>query len=297
VETKLRQLKIWAGLVVVISLAIVLLAPSPVMPALACEVGNSSTLLTTDDFSSVPAPLVDQANQLSAELFGDDQEKRHNFTGQLLATYLAARDKDVVIFFNAGGWGWDSVLDSPGWTTIIDGLETELASLGYTTLVVDHKRTSPTLNGCISELMMATNVYPQKFRDLAARVEFLTGNIPQLSIILAGESNGSGMCENTMALLADNQQVYSIQMGPPFWEVSSNSERSLVLRSNGEISDSFSQGHIFTIIRANLEAMFGISQKNPGHILFYIGAPGHFYSWQQSEVHSQVTEFLRKHWS
>jgi hypothetical protein len=297
VETKLRQIKIEAGLIVAISLAIVLLAPSPVMPATAYEVGSSSTPLTTEDFSSVPQSLVDQANQLAVELFGDYQEKRHNFTSQLLATYLAAKDKDVIIFFNAGGWGWDSVLDSPGWATVIDGMKAELASLGYTTLVVDHKRTSPTLNGCISELMVAAGLYPPKARDLAARVEFLTGNLPQLRVILAGESNGSEMCEGAMGLLPDNQRVYSIQLGPPFWEESTVSERSLVLRSNGDVPDSFSQGGVLTIIRANLEAMFGISQKNPGHIFFYIGAPGHFYSWQYTEVRSQVTEFLRNIWS
>ena len=259
-ENKLRQLKIGAGLIVAISLAIVLLAPSPVTPAIACEVGSSSTPLTTEDFSSVPQSLVDQADQLSVELFGDYPKKRHDFTSQLLATYLAARDKDVVIFFNAGGWGWDSVLDSPGWTTIIDGIEAELAGLGYTTLMVDHKRTNPTLNGCISELMVAAGLYPQKARDLAARVEFLTGNLPQLSVILAGESNGSGMNEGVMALMADNQQVYSIQLGPPFWEESTVSERSLVLRSNGDTPDSFSQGKVFKLLSSQKPRE--LSQRN-----------------------------------
>jgi hypothetical protein len=95
-----------------------------------------------------------------------------------------------------------------------------------------------------------------------------------------------------MQILKDNPQVYCIQLGPPFWNNSSISDRILILRSNGLIPDAFSQGDIITIIRSNLEALFGISQEYHGHILFYVGAPGHDYRWQYDGVRLKILEFI-----
>jgi hypothetical protein len=100
-----------------------------------------------------------------------------------------------------------------------------------------------------------------------------------------------------MRLLKDNRQVYSIQLGPPFWNDSIVPDRSLILRGNGTTPDTFSSGDIITIIRSNLEAIFGISQQYPGNILFYIGAPGHDYSWEYEEVRSRITDFLNNNFS
>jgi hypothetical protein len=106
-----------------------------------------------------------------------------------------------------------------------------------------------------------------------------------------------------MRILEDNQQVYSIQLGPPAWIGSADSDRSLVMRSNGAVPDAFSQGDLPTLIRANLEALFGIYQGSPGKILLYIGAPGHDYQWEYEDedgrgytVRSQVINFLEQHW-
>ena len=299
---KVRRLKIGVTLTVAISLAIVLLAPSPVVPATASEVGTGGIPLSIQDFSAVPQPMFEDADRLATELFGNDQEKGHDFISQLLATYLAAKDKDVVIIFNSGGFGWTPIEEIPEGQVFVTGIESELANLGYSALLLNHFRTAETLNGCLGELILATGLYPSKARDLAARVEFLTKHIPGISVILTGQSNGAGICESVMRILKDNTQVYSIQLGPPFWEDTIELDRSLVLRSNGVFPDSFSQGDIFAIIRANIEALFGISQENQGHILLYIGAPGHDYRWEYKEddrgytVRSQVINFLEQHW-
>jgi len=296
---KVRRLKIGVTLTVAISLAIVLLAPSPVVPATASEVGTGGIPLAVSPSLVEDAALVEDATELAAELFGNDQVKGHDFISQLLATYLAAKDKDVVIIFNSGGFGWTPIEEIPEGQVFVTGIESELANLGYSALLLNHFRTAETLNGCLGELILATGLYPSKARDLAARVEFLTKHIPGISVILTGQSNGAGICEGVMRILKDNTQVYSIQLGPPFWEDTIELDRSLVLRSNGAFPDSFSQGDILAIIRANIEALFGISQENPGHILLYIGAPGHDYRWEYPEedgrgytVRSQVINFL-----
>ena len=293
---KVRRLKIGVTLTVAIALAIVLLAPSPVVPAIASEVGTGGIPLSIQDFSAVPQPVFEDADRLATELFGNDQGKGHDFISQLLATYLAAKDKDVVIIFNSGGFGWTPIEETPEGQVFVTGIESELAALGYSCLLLNHFRTAETLNGYLNEFMAEAGLYPSKAKDLAARVEFLTDHIPGISIILAGQSNGAGICENVMRILEDNQQVYSIQLGPPFWNDTIELDRSLVLRSNGVVPDSFSQGDLFAIIRANIEALFGISQENPGHILLYIGAPGHDYQWKYETVRSQVINFLEQHW-
>ncbi len=294
---KAHRLKIGVTLTVAVSLAIVLLAPSPVVPAAAYEVGKGDVPLSINVSSFEPQSMVDDAAELAAELFGKDEAKCHDFISQLLAIYLAAKDKDVVIIVNSGGWGWSSIEEFPYGHDLVVGVDSELTRLGYSTLWLDHYRTAHSLNGCLSELMLAPGLYPSKAKDLALRVEFLTSHIPGIKVILAGISNGCTVCEGAMRILKDNQQVYSVQLGPPFWNNCLALDRSLILRSNGVVPDPFSQGNLFIIIRANIEAMFGISQENPGHILLYIGAPGHDYRWQHPEVRSQIIDFLDKNFA
>ena len=296
-SAKIRRLKIAVALIVAISLVIVLLAPSPVVPATTCRVDSGGVPLSIQDFSVVPQSLVDDASEAAAELFGNNQQKCRDFTSQLLATYLEARDKDVVVIFNPGGFGWTPIEETPEGQGFITGIESELTASGYSSLFLNHFRTASTLNECLSEFMAEAGLYPSKAKDLALRVEFLTDNIPGISVILTGHSNGTSICERVMRLLKDNRQVYSIQLGPPFWNDSIVPDRSLILRGNGATPDTFSSGDIITIIRSNLEAIFGISQQYPGNILFYIGAPGHDYSWEYEEVRSRITDFLNNNLS
>jgi len=292
--TQVRKLKIIVTLTVVLSLAIVILVPSLMVPAITSEAETGGTPLSIQDLSAVPQSIVDDAARLATELFGNDQRECHDFINQLLATYVVAKDKDIVMFFNSGGWGWTLIGDSPEAQSFVTGIESELASLGYTSLMLDHNRTDDTLNGRLSELMLAVGLYPMKAKDLASRVEFLTSHIPGIKVILTGASNGTLICESVMNILGDTTQVYSIQLGPPFWSNSIVSDRSLIMRSNGIVPDSFSQGDLFMIIRASLESLFGISHDDAGHILLHVGAPGHDYQWRYPQVRSQIISFLQQ---
>ncbi len=293
--TQINKVQIGVFLTVAISMVIVLCAPSTVVPAKASETGNGSTL-STDDFSGIPQKVIEDAAETAANLFGNDNEKCTDFTEQVLALYLEAKDVDVVVIVNSGGWGWSAIAESnekelsPG----IDGVLTEL---GNSTLWIDYFRTDHSLFGAMGEFMMALSAYPARAQELAARTEFLTNNLPDLKVILLGISNGCTICSGAMPILEDNEQVYSIQLGPPVWNNNSHMERVLLLRSNGTVPDSFSHGDMLTIIRANLEAAFGISQENAGNILLYIGAPGHDYNWKYEGLKTQITAFLTEYFS
>jgi hypothetical protein len=144
--------------------------------------------------------------------------------------------------------------------------------------------------------MSMVSLYPSKAKDLAGRAELLTKHIPDLRVIITGESNGAIIADSAMSILRDNPQVYSIQTGPPFWYKNNVLDRTLVLRGGGIIPDAFSRGDFFTIVVANLESLFGFlrPEGSSGNILFYVGAPGHEYWWQSPAVYSQITDFLQQ---
>ena len=293
----IRKLGILIALSAVLLLGAGLLALSYSNVGIVGGVGTGGVPLPVPDLSAVPQSVADDAAELATELFGDYQEKYDDFVNQLLTTYVEAKDKDFVLFFNSGGWGWNFLENSPSWRSIFAGIESELDSLGYTSLLLNYRRTDETLRGIIDEFVEVVTVYPSKAEDLAHRVQFLTEHIPDLKVIVTGESNGTVMSDSVMTILRDNPQVYSIQTGPPFWHKSVMLERTLVLDNNGITPDSFSQGDIATVVWASLKALLGLAppeEEEPGRILYFFRAPGHDYRWHYPEVYSKITEFLEK---
>ncbi|MFC1955843.1 hypothetical protein ACFLWZ_04870 [Chloroflexota bacterium] len=288
---KLGILVVWTA-VALLAVGLLVLSYSEV--GLATPVGNGGRILVDYNLSDVPQLVTEDAVELAEELFGDNQEKYVDFVDQLLASYMEAEDKDFVVLFNSGGWGWNLLDKTPGWHSILKGIESELDNLGYTAVLLNYRRTSETLWGCIEEFVEVTAKYPSKAEGLARRVEFITAHIPEVRIIIAGESNGTLISDSTMKLLQDNSQVYSIQTGIPFWHKPVMLERTLVVNSNGTAPDSFSDGDIPTMLRVNFGDWLGVSQseENPGTILSWLRAPGHDYSWQYPEVYSRIVEFL-----
>jgi hypothetical protein len=293
--SQVRKVQIGVVLIVAISMVIVLCAPSTVVPAKASEMGKNETL-EINDFTGIPQNVIEDAEQRAAALFGGNEVRQSNFTSQVLALYQEAKEIDVLVIVNSGGWGWSAIAESneKGLAPGIDGV---LTGLGNSTLWIDYFRTEKNFYGAIGEFMMALSTNPARAQELAARTAFLTDNLPDLKVILLGISNGCTICSGAMPLLAENKQVYSIQLGPPVWNNNSHLERVLLLRTNGTIPDSFSHGDLATIFRANLEAAFGISQEYEGDILLYIGAPGHDYDWKYDWLKLQISNFLSEYFN
>lgn len=291
---KISKRRIAAALAIVLPLLVVVLVLTASQVGVTSKIGSGGLPLSASDLSAVPQSVTEDATKLATELFGEGLEEYDDFVNQLLGTYLEAKDKDFVILFNSGGWGWNLVEASPGWWTIFAGIETELNSSGYTSLLLTHQRTVDSLQGRLDEIVEIFSGYSSKSEDLACRVEFLTTHIPDLRVILAGESTGAIISDQTMNILADNPDVYSIQTGPPFWHDNIMLDRTLVMTDNGLSPDAYSQGDFPTMIRANLRALFGLDKPNDksGTILRYILAPGHEYWWEYPEVYSEITTFL-----
>lgn len=293
-KRKLCRLGIGVTLAIIITLLIVALLPSEV--GVTCEIGTGGLPLSVYDLSAVPQSVAEDATNLATELFGDYQEKCNDFVSQLLTMYLEANDKDFVVIFNSGGWGGNLLETSLGWRSIFTGIESELASSGYTSLLLDYQRTVETLRGRLNELRERISGYPSKAKDLASRMEFLTNHNPDLRVILTGESTGTIICDRVMNILEDKPQVYSIQTGPPFRYENIVLARTLLLTNNGIVPDSYSDGDFWAVVWGNLEHWFGLSEPidDFGTVPHYVGAPGHDYWWQYPEVCSQITNFLEQ---
>lgn len=285
------------GLIILVAvplLAIVWLTIFNSEVGMAQDIGIQEPPLTECDYASVPQTVIDDAVELASELIGKGQDNIQNFTDQLVAMYTEVKDLDVIIIFNSGGMGWNLTQETPGWSSILDGITSQLESQGYNSMVLNYRRTSSGMTGCLKEFFEAATRYPHKAKDLAWRVEFLTDHLPNLRIIVAGESTGTVISDKTMDILKDKTQVYSIQTGTPFWHKPAALDRTLLMNSNGRGVDTFSYGNVPAMIWATVKGWFGLTSPddNPGNILSWLKAPGHDYSWQYPGVCSEVVDFL-----
>jgi hypothetical protein len=255
------------------------------------KVGIHEPVLAIPDFSVVPESVRDYAVRMAQNARDIARKQIKSYADELIGTYLAAMDKDIVIFFNSGGMGWNLTKDTPGWAGILKGIEDHMVTLGYAPLMLNYCRTGTGFLESAKEFIEAARRYPNKTRDLARRIIFLIDTLPRLKIIIAGESTGTVISEKTMRMLADRQNVYSIQTGMPFWHTPEVYERTLSMNDNGIRLDTFHYYQVRAILWATVKSWFGI-KDSPGTILSWLKAPGHDYNWQYPGVSSAVIGFL-----
>jgi hypothetical protein len=293
----LRKLGILLAFLVILLVGVLALAVSYIDIGLAEMVLEEEDVLPVLDLSQVPQSVIEDASSLARELYGDYQDEYNSFVYQLLNTYVEVKEKDCLLIFNPGGWGSTLLETSSAWYDISLGIRAELDELGYSSMVVDYRRTSKSIRGAMNEFVEIFREYPTKANNLASRVDFLTRNVPELKIIVAGESNGSVISDRVMAIMVNNPRVYSIQTGPPPWHRQNTLERTLLLNDNGVTPDSFARGDVAAVLWASIKALFGFSdpeEEDPGRILYFMRAPGHDYRWQHPTVYSEITQFLKQ---
>jgi hypothetical protein len=205
-----------------------------------------------------------------------------------------AQNADVIIIFNSGGWGDTPFEKAEDFAPIIEGIQETLEDLGYNSLVIPYKRTKNDFLGKIAGAKDFLNSFKSSSKILAEKIEFLTENLPDKKIIIAGLSAGGALVDETLGKVSPQIRVYAIAAGIPFWHNNFESENILLLDNNGK--DSLAKGDIKSLISALVKTPFKwiFSKLNGENLTFSqaLQAPGHEYSWSSPEVSSQIVTFL-----
>ncbi len=258
--------------------------------------------------------IEQQAWQAAAEVVGSSKKAQEQFVTEVLDLYSKAKDSDLIIFCNSGGWGnkpLSSDYQGQSWLT---GMTEKLTQLGYEPCVIDDIRTGNSLIEHLFEFKEDLTHYPSKAKVLAAKIDFLTQHNTDLKVIITGQSNGAAFTGEVANRLKDNPKVYSIQVGIPFWHRVHEVTRSLVIDNSGIGSDALTDRNLVAIIKSNWAKLFILN-----HVPFFtpvdwfisrsvlilasynfglgLHAPGHEYMWEYPGVGPVIEAFLVNNFS
>lgn len=259
------------------------------------------------------SPIEQQAWVVASQMAGSSKAAQEQFVSQLLALYYQVKDHNLVIFCAPGGWGkrpMETDVQAHSWLV---GIESVLTKLGYNYTEVEDIRTETGLPGTLYELKEQLTHYPSKGKELAAKIDFLTQNINGLKVIITGQSNGAGFAGEVINRLQANPNVFSIEVGIPFWHRMLHNSRSLIINENGIGPDTLTRKDIPDILKNNLVQLF-ILNKVPAFTPFdwvvtraflifgpynvlRLEAPGHVYMWDYPGVGPVIQAFLVQNFS
>jgi len=259
------------------------------------------------------SPIERQAWEVASQVAGSGEAAQEQFVGRLLDLYDRIKGHDLVIFCAPGGWGKRPMETDPQASTWLAGIESVLTGLGYNYVEVQDIRTESSLPGTLLELKEQLTHYPSKGKELAAKIDFLTQNISGLKVIITGQSNGAGFAGEVTNRLQANPNVYSVQVGIPFWHRVFHNSRSLIITENGIGPDTLTRKDIPQILKNNWVQLF-VMNKMPAFTPFdwlisrafmifgpynVLGmeAPGHDYFWDYPGVGPVIQAFLERNFS
>jgi hypothetical protein len=272
--------------------------------------GATSLGLSLESMSAIEQ----QAWQAAAEVVGSSKKAQEQFVTEVLDLYNKAKDSDLVILCNSGGWGnkpLSSDYQGQSWLT---GMMETLTQMGYEPCIIDDIRTGDSLIEHLFEFKEDLTDYPSKSKVLAAKIDFLTQNISNLKVIVTGQSNGAAFTGEVANRLKNNPKVYSIQVGIPFWHRVHEVARSLVIDNSGIGSDALADRDMVAIIKSNWGKLLILNHvpsftpvdwfiSRAALILtsykFGLGllAPGHEYMWEYPGVGPVIEAFLVNNFS
>ncbi len=249
----------------------------------------------TDDYSA----LEEEARHLAQQLFGNDIKKCASFTNRLLDICTRAQGKDFLLIHNPGGWGTTHTKYLLQWErSIVAGTSVTIERLGYTQTLIQYFRTGKGWRERMLDIKEGTHFFATKARVMAAELKFIAQHINNLKVILIGASQGAAFSNAVMRQLGELRQVYSLELGIPFFYRSRRviTARTIALDGNGLMPDALMEWNIPIILRTYLTAPFRwIKYKLQGKQMkftYCINVPGHDYNWDYPEVQRQVEDFL-----
>ena len=247
--------------------------------------------------------LQEEANHLAQQLFGNDSEKCTGFTKKLLDICIRAQGKDFLLIHNPGGWGSTLLEHCMRWErSIVEGVSNTLERLGYSWLLIQHFRSGNSWWAHMRDIKDQARFFltgeSYKMEVMAAELEFIIRHLSSIKVITIGVSQGAAFGNAVMQHLHGLHQVYSLELGMPFFYRSRRvvTERTLAIDSNGLMPDALMEWDIITIVKTFSAAPFRWIkyrlQGKPVKFTYCINIPGHDYNWDYPEVRQQIGEFL-----
>jgi pimeloyl-ACP methyl ester carboxylesterase len=208
-----------------------------------------------------------------------------------------AKDNDIVILFNSGGWGNTPAEKAVDFDSVIRGIQVTLNSWGHSSITVSYYRTVNSLSGKVAGLRDFFNSFRFSSAFLAREVEILAEKLPDKKIILVGLSAGGALVDKTYGLISKKSKnsVMAIAAGIPFWANNFSSGDILYLDNNGR--DKLVTGKVENLFAALIVSPLEwlaarISGQNVSLIAVRNQIIGHFYDW--SLTAPKIVPFLEK---
>jgi len=206
-----------------------------------------------------------------------------------------AKNSDIIIIFNSGGWGNTPFEKAEDFGPIVKEIQKTFNEWGYNSVVIPYSRTKDSFLGKIAGAKDFLNSFNSSSSILADEIEFLVQNLPDKKIVIAGLSAGGAFVTKTYEKVSERTKdsILAITAGTPFWIKSSDSENVLNLNNAGK--DSLAKGEIKTLLLSLLEPPLKwlyarISGENLSLSRLTNQFVGHTYNWDTTA--SEITSFL-----
>ncbi len=212
-----------------------------------------------------------------------------------------AKNSDIIIIFNSGGWGNTPLEKAEDFGPIIEEIQKTLNGWGYSSIVIPYNRTKDSFSGKMTGAKDFLNSFESSSSALAEEIEFLTEKLPGKKVVIAGLSAGGAFVTKTYEKIAEGAKdsILTITAGTPFWIKSPDSENILKLDNEGK--DSLAKGEIKTLFLSLFKSPFKwVSAKISGENLPFSRITnqfvGHIYDWDTAapEVISFLTRAIAK---
>lgn len=208
-----------------------------------------------------------------------------------------AKNSDVVIIFNSGGWGNTPLEKAEDFAPIIEGVQQTLEEWGYNSIVIPYNRTKDGFFGRISGAKDLLSSFDFSSKILAEKIDFLSENLPGKKIIVTGLSAGGAFTTKTYEKISEEfkESVLTITAGTPFWVSPPASEKVLWLDNSGR--DNLTQGEIkelfFSLIKTPAKWLSArISGENLTLSQTSNKVINHAYDWATTSP--EIVSFLAK---
>ncbi len=154
----------------------------------------------------------------------------------------ALKEADVIIVFNAGGWGTIRHEEAFDLNPFSDFIKNYLVSKGLKVYIVQYFRTEDHLIGKIGYL----KDYLSNFKKQTKAIISIISKTNK-KVILLGLSNGALIADEVMGRIENEKNVFSIELGKPFFGINSKNENILLIN---ECEDDLSNGHTLELFKA-----------------------------------------------